>query len=127
MNTYLPYLLMPVMALLLVIAQSLWASVIKTGHALEGSIPTITLNLISNWKMWLGAMVYIIATLVYFYMLSRLKFFSVQIAMTAMSIIFSLGLSVVLFHEKPSLINIAGVAIVILGISLVLYTGRLSV
>ena len=111
---------MPVMALLLVLAQSLWASVIKTGNALQGSLPTIAINLLSNWKMWLGAFIYIIATLVYFYMLSKLKFFSVQIAMTALSIIFSVGLSVLLFGEKPSLINIVGILVVFGGIILVL-------
>lgn len=121
MANILPYLLMPVMAFLLVIAQTLWASVIKTGHALQGSLPTIALNLASNWKMWLGAMIYIIATLVYFYMLSKLKFFSVQIAMTALSIIFSTSLSILIFNERPTLINIAGAVIVLAGIFLVLY------
>jgi drug/metabolite transporter (DMT)-like permease len=121
MANILPYLLMPVMEFLLVIAQTLWASVIKTGHALQGSLPTIALNLASNWKMWLGAMIYIIATLVYFYMLSKLKFFSVQIAMTALSIIFSTSLSILIFNERPTLINIAGAVIVLAGIFLVLY------
>lgn len=112
---------MPVMAFLLVIAQTLWASVIKTGNALNGSLPTIAVNLLTNWKMWLGAMIYIVATLVYFYMLSKLKFFSVQIAMTALSIIFSTTLSVMIFNEKPTLINITGAAIVLIGVFLVLY------
>lgn len=108
------------MALLLVLAQSLWASVIKTGNALQGSLPTIAINLLSNWKMWLGAFIYIIATFVYFYMLSKLKFFSVQIAMTALSIIFSTGLSIFLFNERPSVLNVTGICIVFLGIVLVL-------
>lgn len=120
MSAIFTYLLMPVMACLLVIAQALWASVIKTGGALQGPLPTIAMNLLSNWKMWLGALVYIIATLVYFYMLSKLKFFSVQIAMTALSIIFSTALSYVIFHEAPSLINVAGIFIVLIGIALVL-------
>lgn len=120
MMIYLPYLMMPVMAMLLVFAQSLWASVIKHSNALQGSIPTIALNLISNWKMWLGASIYIIATLIYFYMLSKLKFFSVQITMTALSIIFSTALSIFLFSEKPSVINCIGIFIVFIGIMLIL-------
>ncbi|TAH32925.1 hypothetical protein EYC58_02095 [Candidatus Saccharibacteria bacterium] len=116
----LPYVLMPVMAGLLVIAQSFWASVIKNDHALNGTLGEITINLLTNWKMWAGALIYIIATLVYFYMLSKLKFFSVQIAMTALSIIFSTTLSVVLFSERPSIANIAGICIVFVGIVLVL-------
>ena len=121
MLAYLPYFMIPLMALLLVFAQSLWASVIKLENVLHGSFGTIFINLISNWKMWLGAIIYIVATLIYFYMLSKLKFFSVQVAMTAVSIIFSVGLSVLLFSEKPSLINMIGIAIVLIGIILVLY------
>ena len=89
MIAILPYILMPAMALLLVTAQTLWASVIKSGNALQGSLPTIAVNLLANWKMWLGALIYILATLVYFYMLSKIRFFSVQIAMTALSIIWT--------------------------------------
>ena len=120
MIAFLPYIMMPVMALLLVSAQSLWASVIKNSNALEGSISTIAINLLSNWKMWLGALIYIVATLVYFYMLSKLKFFSVQIAMTAISIIFSVVLSIFVFGEKPNMVNLLGIAVVLVGIIMVL-------
>lgn len=121
MIAILPYILMPVMALLLVTAQTLWASVIKSGNALQGSLPTIAVNLLANWKMWLGALIYILATLVYFYMLSKIRFFSVQIAMTALSIIFSTSLSIIAFNEKPSLLNIMGALIVLVGVALVIY------
>lgn len=120
MKNIVAYLLMPVMAFLLVCAQALWGTVIKHQGALKGSVGDITVALISNWRMWAGAAIYIVATLIYFYMLSKLKFFSVQIAMTALSIIFSLGLSAILFHERPSIINILGVVIVFIGIILVL-------
>lgn len=121
MASIIPYLMMPIMALLLVLAQSLWASAIKTGHVLQGSLPTIVVNLATNWKMWLGAFIYIVATLVYFYMLSKLKFFSVQVTMTALSIVFSVGLSIFLFNERPEMINIVGIIVVLSGIVLVLY------
>ncbi len=121
MIAILPYILMPVMALLLVTAQTLWASVIKSGNALQGSLPTIAVNLLANWKMWLGALIYILATLVYFYMLSKIRFFSVQIAMTALSIIFSTSLSIIAFNEKPSLLNVVGALVVLVGVALVIY------
>lgn len=121
MIAILPYILMPAMALLLVTAQTLWASVIKSGNALQGSLPTIAVNLLANWKMWLGALIYILATLVYFYMLSKIRFFSVQIAMTALSIIFSTSLSIIAFNEKPSLLNVVGALIVLVGVALVIY------
>lgn len=111
---------MPVMAGLLVLAQALWGTVIKQGSALTGTYGQIFVNLVSNWRMWAGAAIYIVATLLYFYMLSKLKFFSVQIAMTALSIIFSTLLSIVVFGEKPNLINYAGILLVFIGIVLVL-------
>ena len=121
MIAILPYLLIPVMALCLVSAQSLWASAIKLQHVLDGNLPTIIVNLLTSWRMWVGALIYIAATLLYFYMLSRLRFFSVQIAMTAISIIFSVGLSMVLFNERPGIINTIGILIVLAGIVMVLY------
>src|SRR5581483_6458045 len=120
MQSILPYLMMPVMACLLVSAQALWGTVIKKQHALHGSISTIFNNLISNPRMWLGALIYICATLLYFYMLSRLRFFSVQVAMTGLSIVFSTLLAMALFHEKPNLINLIGAAIIIIGVSMVI-------
>lgn len=121
MAAYLPYFMIPIMALLLVLAQSLWASAIKMENVLHGSLSNIFINLISNCKMWIGAIIYIAATLVYFYMLSKMKFFSVQVAMTAVSIIFSVGLSIFLFNEKPGILNIVGILIVLMGIVLVLH------
>lgn len=112
---------MPVMAGLLVCAQALWGTVIKAGGVLNGPLPTIAVNLLSNWRMWAGAAIYILATLVYFYMLSKLKFFSVQIAMTALSIVFSTALSIILFSERPSLLNLIGILAVFIGIILVLH------
>lgn len=116
---YVIYLLMPIMAGLLVSAQALWGTVIKSG-ALHGTLSQIILTLLSSWRMWLGAMIYIAATLVYFVLLSNLKFFSVQIPMTALSIIFSVILSILLFREVPSILNIIGIVVVFFGILLVL-------
>lgn len=121
MQQLIPYLSMPIMAMLLVLAQSLWATAIKgKDSVLTGSVGEIAIHLISNWKMWAGAFIYIIATLLYFYMLSKLKFFSVQIAMTGLSIVFSVGLSSVLFHERIAIINIIGILLVLVGVVCVL-------
>lgn len=121
MQNLLPYLTMPIMAFILVAAQALWGTAIKgRDNVLKGSLTEITINLLTNWRMWAGALLYIMATLLYFYMLSKLKFFSVQVAMTGLSIIFSVGLSIILFHEKPGLVNIIGILLVLLGVALVL-------
>jgi uncharacterized membrane protein len=116
----LTYLLLPLMAGLLVTAQATWGSAIKSDHLLSGSIGSIVVNLASSWKIWLGAALYILATLVYFMMLTKFRFFSVQVAMTGISIIFSVLLAFFFFKEHPSIINVVGVVIIFIGALLVM-------
>jgi len=120
MGTVLTYLMLPLMAGLLAFAQALWGTAIKAG-ALNGNFPTILNNLITNWRIWVGVLLYVAATALYFFILSKLKFFSVQVAMTGISIIFSVTLAFLLFQERPNLINIVGIFVVFTGVILVLY------
>lgn len=120
MANYLSYALIPLMATLLVTAQAVWGSAIKQQHLLEGSWRTIATNLITSPRIWLGGFIYICATGVYFLLLSKVKFFSVQVAMTAVSIILSTILSVVFFKEALTIVNIMGMLLVLLGLTLVL-------
>jgi len=114
------YLLVPLMALLLVTAQAVWGTAIKQHHVLEGSASRILTNLITSPRIWLGAFIYVCATAVYFVLLSKVKFFSVQVSMTAISIIFSTILAALLFHERITPLNIAGMLAVLIGLPLVL-------
>lgn len=116
-----PYLLLPVLASCLVIAQAMWGTAIKHQHVLQGTIGKIVVNVITNPRMWAGVVIYIVATMIYFYMLSKLRFFSVQISMTALAIVFSSILSVIIFHERPDSINIIGGIVIIIGAAMVLY------
>ena len=116
-----PYLLLPVLAGCLAVAQAMWGTAIKQHHVLQGSIGKIIGNVITSPRMWAGVIIYIIATMIYFYMLSRLRFFSVQISMTALAIVFSTVLAIIVFHERPDTINIIGGVLVIIGAAMVLY------
>jgi hypothetical protein len=116
----LSFLLFPLMAFLLVSGQAFWNSAIKNENLLKGSPLQIAGNLLSSSKIWAGAIIYIAATVVYFILLSRNKFFVVQITMTALAIIFSTFLAALLFNEKIGLINIFGAALVLVGLSFVL-------
>ena len=121
MLEYLIYLLVPLMAILLVSAQAIWGTAIKNQKVLEGDgFINIATNLITSPRIWIGGFIYIAATIVYFIMLSRIKFFSVQISMTAASILFSTALAVLLFNEKLSLLNIMGMVLVLVALPLVL-------
>jgi drug/metabolite transporter (DMT)-like permease len=114
------YLLIPLMAFLLVSAQAFWNSAIKGHQLLKGSASTVFSNLISSPKIWAGVLLYIATTAVYFILLSKTKFFTVQVTMTALSIIFSTLMAALFFHEKISLINVAGMLVVLMGLPLVL-------
>lgn len=114
------YLLVPLMAILLVTAQAVWGTAIKQQHLLKGSASEIFTNLITSPRIWLGAIIYICATGVYFLLLSKVKFFSVQISMTAISIIFSTILAAILFHEKITPLNLLGMAAVLVALPCVL-------
>lgn len=119
-NAVSTHLLVPVVALLLVTAQAMWGTAIKSRHLLEGSAGKILLNLITSPRIWTGVLLYIAATGVYFTLLSRARFFSVQISMTAVAILLSTLLAAVLFHEKISAVNLAGMLLVLIGLALVL-------
>jgi drug/metabolite transporter (DMT)-like permease len=114
------YLLVPLLALLLVTAQAVWGSAIKNEHLIQGSPAQIGSNLITNYRIWVGAIIYIIATLIYFFLLSRNKFFSVQITMLSLSVVFSTLLASILFHERIGLLNLVGIIVVLIGLTLVL-------
>jgi drug/metabolite transporter (DMT)-like permease len=114
------FFLVPLMALLLVSAQAIWGTAIKKQHILEGSASKIITNLVSSPRIWLGIVIYVAATAVYFLLLSKAKFFSVQVSMTALSIIFSTTLAAILFNERISVLNFIGTALVLLGLVFVL-------
>lgn len=120
MQGFFTYTLIPFVALLLVSAQALWGSAIKSDKLLAGTLPHISLSLLSSWKMWIGAGIYVLATLIYFYLMSKAPFYSVQVTMTGLSIVFSTCLALLLFKEQPTLINYFGILLVLLGVYLIL-------
>lgn len=113
------YLLIPLMSVLLVLAQAFWGSFIKTSQPLKGSPPQVLERFITSPKVWIGAALYILAIAVYFILLSKYKFFAVQVVMAALAILFSTLLSYFIFHEKISPLNFLGMGLMLSGIVLV--------
>ena len=103
----------------LIAAQTFWGSFVKTGTPLEGSIKSVLTRVLISPKVWLGGLFYIFATIIYFILLSKHKFFSIQLTMTVLAIVFSALLSVIVFHEKLNLVNILGMLIMLIGIFMV--------
>jgi drug/metabolite transporter (DMT)-like permease len=113
-------LLVPVLPLLLVCAQTIWAIGVKRHHVMSGSPPQIAVNLLTSLHIWAGTGLYIIATLLHLFLLSQLRFFSVTVSVTAMAVVLSTLSSVLIFKEQFNLLNIAGALLVVVGIPLVL-------
>ena len=120
MNNMAIYLLVPVMATLLVSAQAMWGIAIKHNNLINGGVYQSFVNLITSPRIWFGALLYIAATLVYFLMHSRGKFFVVQISMAGVATILSTILASYLFGENISPGNILGMFLVIAGLFFVM-------
>ena len=108
------------MALLLSTAQAFWGRAVKQDNIMSGSAVQMFQNIIQNPKVWIGGTLYVGATLLYFFILSKNKFFSVQVTMTALSILLSTTFAIIFFHEKPGVVNMVGVGLVLAGLFCVL-------
>ena len=112
-------LLLPVVALSLVTAQSLWRSVVVNDKIFSGSLSAAIISAATNPKMWLGALLYMATTILYLFLFSKLKFFVVQISVTALALIIATAVSHFIFHEEITIINLTGILLVMLGLGLV--------
>ncbi|MSR68540.1 hypothetical protein EXS66_02025, partial [Candidatus Saccharibacteria bacterium] len=101
-------LLLPVVALSLVTAQSVWRSAVVDDKIFSGSLTAAIMNAATNPKMWLGALLYIATTILYLFLFSKLKFFVVQISVTGLALIFTAAISHFIFHEEITIMNLTG-------------------
>ncbi|MCA9343217.1 EamA family transporter [Candidatus Saccharibacteria bacterium] len=115
------YLLAFIIASCLVAGQSLWASTVKYLTSSNADISGISLiqKMILQPRFWLGVMAYLIGTACYFLLLSKVKFYSVQLTMTGLAIILSVLVAHFLFKESISWQNLVGIALILSGILLV--------
>lgn len=115
------YLLALIIASCLVAGQALWASTVKNITAGQSTINAIILiqKMLMQPFFWFGVLAYLLGTGCYFLLLSKVKFFSVQVTMTGLAITLSLLVSHFLFKEQLSFINLCGIACILLGIFLV--------
>lgn len=117
------YLLTFITALIMASGQTFWKKaavsyslLISSGNSMDALLKTLlSLNFI------FGAFLYVCATMVYLWLMSRYPFFVVQISMVAFSIILALFIASIIFREHVSLINYFGVLLVISGIFFVVW------
>lgn len=79
----------------------------------------LIIKMFQSPKFWIGALLYGLSTVIYFLLLSKAKFFSVQLTMTGVAVLVSVAISYFFFHENVTVLNLVGVAFVLAGIVLV--------
>ena len=110
-------------ALLIVCGQALWKSAVSDVTQVHASLLSAggVEHLLRSPKLYLGALIYIIATLGYIYLLSRYKYFQVQSLVVGGSLVLTLVLASGLFQEHVSVPNVVGVALILFGAVLVIW------
>lgn len=117
------YILALIISVCLICGQALWGSAIKNIAPIGSGIATTELlsRLIQSPRLWFGAIFYAVGTIFYFLILSKVKFFSVQLTMTGLAIVFSVLISYFFFREPISIANFVGIFFVLTGVFLVMH------
>jgi drug/metabolite transporter (DMT)-like permease len=118
------YIATIVLALLLVTAQSCWKLAVGGHTALfAGNISFgKVLGFIFSPLTLVGMVLYVAATGLYMVLLSRYNFSFVQAMVIPLSLVFSVSIATIFFHDHLSIVNIVGLAIIVVGI--ILFTLR---
>lgn len=108
-------------ALLIVTGQALWKAAVTgiTDNHMQLMSSAGFLYLVKSPKLYFGVLVYGLATLGYITLLSKYKYFQVQSIVVGGSLIFTLVIAHLLFHEQASVVNAIGIALVLAGAVLI--------
>ena len=109
-------------AFLIVTGQALWKSVadsVSKSHNLA-SVDGL-LAMLKYPKLYLGLSVYGLATVSYIVLLGKFKYFQVQSIVVGGSILLTVAMSSIVFHEHITTLNIVGLALISIGVLLVIF------
>ena len=62
-----------------------------------------------------GMFVYVMATVLYIVLLSKFNYFQVQSIVVGSSLVLTLLAATLLFNERPSLLNVVGIVLIVVG------------
>jgi len=118
------YIATIVLALLLVTAQSCWKLAVNGHTALFAGNVTLgkLVSFVFSPLTLLGMVLYVVATGLYMVLLSRYNFSFVQAMVIPLSLVFSVSIATIFFHDHLSIVNIIGMAVIVVGI--ILFTLR---
>lgn len=102
--------------------QALWKLAVMNATKDNVNILSIegAIKVLISWPLLVGVLVYGIATFGYIYLLSKYKYFQIQSLVVGTSLVFTLLLSSTVFKEQASVVNIVGVALIVVGALLVI-------
>ena len=116
------YFLGLAVAIQVVLAQMLWkVASTQIQHDLAGqALSPKTLAVVAmSWKIWLGIVLYGVATLLFIWLFGKYPYFIIQSFVTSCTLILTLLASMGVFHERVGVVNLLGVGCLLLGIILV--------
>lgn len=115
------YFLTLVTSFLLATGQTFWKKAALSFPENQKTYPLLkaVALVIFSPKFLIGALLYVMATLIYLWLFSKYPFYIVQISMVSFSVILSVLISYFIFKEQLSPLNYFGVLLIIIGIILV--------
>ncbi|HJQ09263.1 MAG TPA: hypothetical protein VJ836_07330 [Candidatus Saccharimonadales bacterium] len=114
------YLFSIVFALLLVLAQSCWKLSVDAHKGVFDGTITIAkaIGFVFSPLTIFGVVVYVVATVCYMFMLSKYQFSMIQATAIPLSLIFSVMVATIFFHDHLTLVNLCGIALIAAGLVL---------
>ena len=114
------YILVLINIVLLVTGQLLFKlGLARTGAMTLQNLPTVFLSPL----IWMGLSLYVVATLIWFAVLSRAQL-NVVYPLQSLSYILALVGSIIVFHEQVTPMRWVGVAVILLGVVLVSWQAK---
>lgn len=104
-------------AFLLILGQSLWKSGLTANLNHEGGFNIM--SAVINTKVIAGVIVYVLATALYMYVITKYKYGTSYALIVAFSLIGATAASVLYFDEKITRLSLFGIILILLGVVLV--------
>ncbi|HSX01012.1 MAG TPA: hypothetical protein VLF67_02105 [Candidatus Saccharimonas sp.] len=107
-----------VVAGLLVLGQTLWK--MAAGAATASGLAERSWQTFLSPTFLAGAVLYVVATALYVDLLGKNDYFRVQSVVVPAALVLALAVSVLKFHERVSMLNLAGMVLLLIAIGLIL-------
>jgi len=110
-----------IVALFIVSGQALWKAALNSANSSGYDITTVHgfLKVLISWPLFFGVILYGIATVAYILLLGKYKYFQVQSIVVGGSLVLTLMVSMLVFKDHATPVNIIGVGAILVGALLV--------